>query len=116
MEQRRNAFILDPKPPVERHPVPKMGARAAERVKPSVDRATAEIAAHLAQNPVFVDLVAMLRKEVVDALCASPLGAAGTEAREVARYELAALANIENRISAIGSEFSLHTRDDDLPR
>jgi hypothetical protein len=95
-------------------PPPKMGRQAPAKLTPTVSRETAEIAAHLHQNPVFVDLFATLRKEVVDRLCNSPVGEKGAVEREAARYELEALSTIESRLGAVAAEIHLHEPADDL--
>lgn len=108
---RRNNFPAaqrEDKPPL------KMGRPGPSAIKPTVSRETAEIAAHLHANPVFVDLMAALRKEVVDRLCNSPLGERGAPEREAARYELEALSSIENRLGAVAAEIHLHQPAEDL--
>jgi hypothetical protein len=98
----------------EEKPPLKMGRPGPSAIKPTVSRETAEIAAHLHQNPVFVDLFALLRKEVVDRLCNSPLGEKGAAEREAARYELEALSSIESRLGAVAAEIHLHDSAEDL--
>jgi hypothetical protein len=105
MSNRRDAFRVDPAPRAMPSKTPR---HVAERMAPSVSRDVAEIAAHLSQNPVFVDTIAIMRREAMDRMANSPLGAAGAEEREAARYELEALRGIENRISGMAAEISLH--------
>jgi hypothetical protein len=107
---RRNDFSVEPQP--RALPVKEPRAQAA-RAKPTVSRDVAEIASHLAANPVFVDLMAGLRREATDRLTNSSLGQAGAEERETARYELEALRIIENRLMGIGAELVLHAPPND---
>jgi hypothetical protein len=102
---RRSAF---PSEAAERPMPSKELPPDRSRIRPSVERAVAEMAAHLTQNPLFVELVGIIRQESMDKLMASPLGAEGTAARELARYELEALKTIEARLTSIASEMSLH--------
>lgn len=102
---RANAFPADPLARMMPRKEPRPGA--TDRLTPTVSRDMAEIAGHLTENPVFLDLFGILKKEAMDRLCNSPLGEAGTVEREAARYELAALASIENRIGAIAAEIHL---------
>ena len=102
---RRNPFEVEPAV----RPMPsKALSPDSQRMKPSVSRDVAELAAHLGDNPVFVDLLALLRKEATTRLTDSPLGAEGATVRETARYELEALASIETRIASMGAEIQLH--------
>ena len=102
---RRNAFAVEP----ATRPMPsKRLSPDSQRMKPSVSRGVAEIADHLGQNPVFADLMALLRQEAVARLTGSPLGPDGATVRETARYELEALASIETRILAMGAEIRLY--------
>ena len=113
MLSRRNAFAAKPEP----RELPRKAAKpAADRLKPSVPREVAEVAAHLSENPVFADLWDLLKREALDRLTNSPLGAAGAEERETARYQLEALSTIGNRLAALGAELSLHPPADDLSR
>lgn len=110
MSNRRNAFEV---PPRVRQMPAKDAAPVTDRVKPSVSRDVAEIASHLHANPVFVDLFGLLRAEAVKTLCNSAVGEAGQQDREIARFELEALNNIEARLGALAAEMSLHAPADD---
>lgn len=102
---RRDPFAVEP----ASRPMPvKTLAPEGQRLAPTVSRDMAELAAHLGQDPIFQDLLAILRKEALAKLTTSPLGASGQEARETARYELEALTAIETRIGSMAAEIRLH--------
>jgi hypothetical protein len=108
---RRTNF---PAPATEDRPPLKMGRPAPGKVAPTVSRETAEIAAHLHANPVFVDLFADLRKAAFDRFRNSKVGPDGEPERTAARYELEALSTIESRLGAVAAEIHLHTPAEDL--
>lgn len=120
MLNRRNSFLADPSRVEAQQRLQRNAGQfamsegaARPTIKPSVSRDVAEIAHHLGENPVFVDLMAELRAEAVRRMSDSPVGPSGALEREMGRYELSALEAIENRLRAIGAEFSLYPSADD---
>lgn len=102
---RRNAFAV---PPAKRNMPDKTRGEDEARIRPSISKDMALLADHLTGNPMFVDLMGILRKEAVDKLTASPLGANGIADREVARYELEALSQLESRLLSMAAEIRLY--------
>lgn len=102
---RRNDFPAkgEAKPP----PLPaKQPVHRAGPITRSVPHEVAEIAAHLAENPVWVELIEILKSDAVARMANSPLGQAGETERTAARYEIEALTNLQNRIWAYAAENS----------
>lgn len=102
---RRNAFAV---PPGVRPMPEKKTPDVRERLQATVSPDVARVAAYLLTDTVMGDLFDKLRNEAVEKLASSPLGAAGIEAREVARYELEALGTIRSRLEAMAAENRLH--------
>lgn len=111
MLSRRNSF---PGAGTDARKPPKMGVQKPERLKPSASFAEAELAKHLVENPVFVDLFELLKKEALARFCNSSLGEDGTAERDTARLEWEALSTIEKRLGALAAEISLHAAREDL--
>jgi hypothetical protein len=107
-QTRFPAAAREEKPPL------KMGRPGPTAIRPTVSRETAEIAVHLRENPVFVDLMDGLKRSALARFENSEMGPGGATEREAARYELEALSAIESRLGAVAAEIHLHSPADDL--
>lgn len=77
------------------------------RIRPSVGEDIARVAEFLCSDTVTQGIFQQLRDEAIAKLTASPVGAKGADAREIARYELEALSTIEERLRGMAAEIRL---------
>jgi hypothetical protein len=109
MTNRRNAFAVGP---AARDLPSKTAPRTVAKMEPEVSREVAELSAFILDNPVFTDILGLLRAEAFDRFQRSALGPEGIPERETARHVVEALSTIESRLGAFAADFPLHTADE----